>query len=436
MGVASLEFISVLLIMYGIFKCKFRNIFVSLTSFSAFLLIVLSTIISGNEEKLLLPLGLASEVLFVILSFSGLNISKISIYLLSFISSYIISLLEASLLALFLDVSISFIMNDIFWYPVVMIGNIVIILLISLYIKNISRLGVFIAEIPVYYFLIGFIGLLSAALVLVFVSISRENSTNNVWDKMIVLSCGIICTFFIVGSLLFAYIYDSKKRLEIQDRINKELLDIQQKYYRQIIESSIEVRRLRHDMVSHIGCMKILLKEKKLEELACYINEISNDVDSLYKRKINSGNDTIDALLNYMYHHIDEKEIEINFKGECYDELPVKRTDITILISNLVQNAIEACKMIKTSSKKNIDIVIQSNKNKSLYFSVENPVEKEVDINLIKRSTSKKDKKNHGFGIGNVEIVVSKYNGNIKYINENGKFRAELFLWFNELSGG
>lgn len=70
---------------------------------------------------------------------------------------------------------------------------------------------------------------------------------------------------------------------------------MQKSYYQQIIKNDIEVRRLSHDMVSHIGCMKILLNEKKFDDLALYINEISQDVDLKLRRKINSGNSTIDV---------------------------------------------------------------------------------------------------------------------------------------------
>ena len=310
-----------------------------------------------------------------------------------------------------------------------MIVNIIFVLLVSMYIKKRKSIELWLSDIPVHYFLIGILGLLSSALVLVYVIIGREDSTNNVWDKVTVLSSGIICTFFIVGSLSYAYIHDSKKRLEEQDRLNKKLIDIQQNYYQQIINNDVEVRRLSHDMASHIGCMKVLLREGKLDERSSYMGRIINDVDSTLRRKINSGNDTIDAILNYLYQLIDEDEIDINLHGRCRDMLLINGPDLSIIISNTVVNAIEACKVIKKLNKKPIDITIQSNKN-SLYISVENPVSSTVDINLLKRGTNKKDKKNHGYGIGNIERVVNKYNGNIDYRNEEGKFIIEILLWF------
>ena len=55
-------------------------------------------------------------------------------------------------------------------------------------------------------------------------------------------------------------------------------------------------RELRHDFHNHILCIKTLLKEKQYEELANYLEELGDRVQS-FQRNIVTGNIAADALL-------------------------------------------------------------------------------------------------------------------------------------------
>lgn len=428
--IATLELLSSTLIMYGVFQRKCRSKFYyHIILFLFFILIIILTVYSGNVDKLSI-LSFMAELIFITISFCGSFIYNVLLYILSYIISYIITSLEVTLLSLLFNTSISCFIESWEYYLIIMIFNILFVLMISIFIRKKETIKVVLSKIPLKYLLIGIIGLFLSALILVYVIVEQENYTNNVLSKVIVHSSGILCIFFMVGSIVFSYVHNSKKILEDQNKLNKKIIEMQKNYYQQIIKNDIEVRRLSHDMVSHIGCMKILLNEKKFDDLALYINEISQDVDLKLRRKINSGNSTIDAFLNYLYQLVDSEQIEIKLQGKCSDEIGISGPDLSILISNLVINAIDSCKSITSSYKNIIDIIIKNNSN-LLYLSVENPVDNVVDIDLLKRGTNKKDKRNHGFGIGNIERVVRKYSGDIQYINEEGRFRVEILLWID-----
>lgn len=80
--VALLELFSSILIMYGIFQCRFKKkCNYHVISFVSFLLIILIAIYSGKYDTFP-PFSFVAEVVFVIISFRGSLIKKTVLYLL------------------------------------------------------------------------------------------------------------------------------------------------------------------------------------------------------------------------------------------------------------------------------------------------------------------------------------------------------------------
>jgi two-component system sensor histidine kinase AgrC len=63
-------------------------------------------------------------------------------------------------------------------------------------------------------------------------------------------------------------------------------------------------------------------------------------------------------------------------------------------------------------------------------ITMKNPVAAPVQIVMDHIATTKDDKKLHGIGLINMENVAAKYNGMIKFANDNSEFivRAGLKL--------
>ena len=102
---------------------------------------------------------------------------------------------------------------------------------------------------------------------------------------------------------------------------------------------------------------------------------------------------------------------------------------MVILLSNILDNAIEACEKIE--GKKTIRISSVLNKQ-TWVFTVKNPSSENIDICNNHIITSKEDKSIHGFGIMNIEKVVKNYNGMIKFSCENNEFTVRATLQLKE----
>ena len=92
-----------------------------------------------------------------------------------------------------------------------------------------------------------------------------------------------------------------------------------------------------------------------------------------------------------------------------------------VILGNLMDNAIEAGE--KTEAPY---IVIQIRQiNKSLYIAIQNRMEGKMQGELF---TTKKDKKNHGFGLASVRKTVEKYSGHMQIDRKDGIFVVEIML--------
>lgn len=134
----------------------------------------------------------------------------------------------------------------------------------------------------------------------------------------------------------------------------------------------------------------------------------------------------VDAVINDQVKAMNKKNIKFQYDGCPKIREDISDYDLCTIFYNILKNAVEGCEKIETD-KRSIDVEV-SNSGEQLLIKVENDTilkDKSIDGNLV---TTKKDIKNHGFGIKSVSAVVKKYNGLYSNKIENGKFIAFIAL--------
>ena len=123
-----------------------------------------------------------------------------------------------------------------------------------------------------------------------------------------------------------------------------------------------------------------------------------------------------------------EKNIIIQYEGIMPSEL-ISDADIVVVLSNVVDNAIEACEKVVGERK----IKIKSVLTKSIWILyTENPSIKTHIGNINKIQTSKSDKRIHGFGLQNIERTAKKYNGEMSIKYNNGVFKSKIVFMLDK----
>ena len=99
--------------------------------------------------------------------------------------------------------------------------------------------------------------------------------------------------------------------------------------------------------------------------------------------------------------------------------------DLCTIISNLLDNALEAVELLE-KDKRWITMIFRYD-DLMVYCNVVNPYA--GGLNIYKNKIlSKKNTKNHGYGLINVKHSVDIYNGSIDITTENGVFHVLIAL--------
>lgn len=226
--------------------------------------------------------------------------------------------------------------------------------------------------------------------------------------------------------LLFLYfrLHHYHSLLQQTNIIQQNLLDLETQHYQDLQQKTLDLRAFRHDYNYHITAMQGLVAKDDWMGLQKYITNLSQIKEQVYY--LSTNHPVADAIINYFYERIsDHTEFQVN--GKLSEKIFLNDTDLCIILSNLLRNAIEAQKNLPESDTRKIHISLFANEQYIL-IQIEN-ISKPYDSNkLTNLSTSKADTTNHGFGLSNVQNVVNKYDGKLDLLYENGIFTASAYL--------
>lgn len=205
-----------------------------------------------------------------------------------------------------------------------------------------------------------------------------------------------------------------KKRVEA---FEKEIL---QKYYAEVDNMYTKMRGWRHDYRHHIQTMKVHAAKGEYEEITKYLDMLDDDLTNV-ETVIRTGNRMADAILNSKLSLAAEKKINIKAEAKIPVSLTVSELDLCIIISNLLDNAIEACMELPPGQR--LIRIYMEMKGNYLYLALTNTAGGKK-----KQSFSTTRGEGHGLGIARVDAAVKKYGGYITRASEDEAFSTEVLL--------
>ena len=226
-----------------------------------------------------------------------------------------------------------------------------------------------------------------------------------------------ILLFFVVEGTLLSY----KRGFEFRtEQFRKELMEYQ---YEEIKSVYMDMRGWRHDYHNHMQVMKAQLAMGSLTKIGDYLDALEKELDHVYTL-VKSGNMMVDAILNSKLTLARRQGISINCKVRVPEKISVEDVDLCVILGNLMDNALEACRLIE-ERERFLRIYMTVNKSQ-LYLSIQNSARAEPDFD--ERNYITKKRGNHGLGMKRVQAAVEKYHGYLNLANEPGIFAAEVTM--------
>lgn len=244
--------------------------------------------------------------------------------------------------------------------------------------------------------------------------------------QIILLSVG---SFGMLGMniVVFYIIKDVAERKEqiYEDRIFRIQAENRAQMYRSISEGFERQKRKTHEYKNQIICMQALLKEKQYEKLENYIKRIFGGLDS-DANAIDTNNVIVNAVLNTKYCEAQEAGIIFVLKVNDLSGLVMEEEDVVTVLSNLLDNAIDACRACDRKKVVKLKFVIEDGMVK---IGIRNTFQTPVVYEHGEIKTTKTFRKEeHGAGIKNIIEVVEKYEGSYVIENKGGEFYFSIVI--------
>ena len=208
-----------------------------------------------------------------------------------------------------------------------------------------------------------------------------------------------------------------KELLQIQlTQQNHEIKKLQQQYQ--------EISVLRHDFRNSIDCLARMIQKNEHDDALRYAENLKKRKIGKMQTHIECSSSVINAVVNSKFSEAQENGIETSFKMVV--QIPENlEFDISIVLSNLLDNSIEACCKNEIASQ----IVLAISKFGAYYqLLIKNTIECSVLKNNKQLQTIKQEKNKHGWGLKSIKDIVEKHQGMLDIYEENDEFCVSVLL--------
>lgn len=241
-------------------------------------------------------------------------------------------------------------------------------------------------------------------------------------------SKSLVSMSVVIAVLIFLMILWVKNRI-LQEENNTLVMEeqLQHQKYCEMIEVMEQNQELIHDTKHHFLIVQEYLKNEEYENLQKYVKQISDEFQRTVP-KVYTGIKILDFILEQKRVVAQKSGIRYEIDTMLLTGIPTTEQETCALFGNLLDNAIEACCLVKTEEKW-IKIQIQQI-NQLLSIELLNTFE----IPCIRKQgvfeTIKEERSVHGYGIKSMRRIVDKYQGLITY-EEKEKIFTTKITFFN-----
>lgn len=363
--------------------------------------------------------------------YENVYFTSVSLILLLLISTVIIykGTIIKKIVAVFSSVALGIVVEDIVWR-------------FCTYFDLSEKMGLFAALIP------SIILILLILLIEYFFAIEKNKyiTKESYINILLVLLCNVILIYILTSSeevehlkamwaLIMICLIDISTfwlhnkvnevyREKLEHQIMEEQILMYQKQFQIIKQSQNKIDSIQHDMKNHMLLINSYLENKKYAAAESYLKDIQNYI-SVPERYVDTGNQELDAILNYFLDKADKIHCKIETKITVPDCTLISEFDLNMLLGNLLDNALEA---LEKTEEKYLYIGISYHKGMML-INIKNSFDGILDKNGNTYYSRKKDMGKHGIGLRNIKEIVQKYNGEINIGAVEKMFNINIILY-------
>lgn len=226
------------------------------------------------------------------------------------------------------------------------------------------------------------------------------------------LLCTMVLLIADISIILLLNQFEMQQQAIIDNRLLERELKLAHDNMEALAASYASQRKLTHDFQNELAVLQGLLQQDQIGSEA----KATNYINQLLKQEytpilaISTHRIVVDVLLNQKYTIAAQKEIKFRIQLNDLSKFPLPDDAMVVVLSNLLDNALDACEQIDDPDNRFISVKAQTSADDSILY-IENSVSKPVKISDGHIATTKKDVPLHGYGLQNVIAVINSFGG-------------------------
>lgn len=185
-------------------------------------------------------------------------------------------------------------------------------------------------------------------------------------------------------------------------------------------ESQQKTRAYRHDLRHHLQYLDACLENGQIDQARKYIRSIDAAIEAS-RLTVYCENEAANLILSAFASRAKNQDVSLSIHAQLPHVLPIAESDLCVLLSNALENALHACAGLEHGS-----IVVQTYvQSEKFFLQVVNDCPGPVQFN---RGVPVTDRPGHGVGVRSICAIVERYGGMYSFSVQNGHFVLRLSL--------
>lgn len=187
-------------------------------------------------------------------------------------------------------------------------------------------------------------------------------------------------------------------------------------------ESQQKTRTYRHDLRHHMQYLLSCIENGRFEQAQGYIQEICSEIEA--NRVISfCENEAANLIFSAFAGRAQSDGIQIKIQAALPQNTAISESDLCVLLSNALENALHACQKRKEKGLSGVIDVSAYVKKGKFFFQIVNSCDTDI---VFEHGIPVARNPGHGVGVRSICAIVEKYNGIYIYSVKDDKFTLRV----------
>lgn len=231
-----------------------------------------------------------------------------------------------------------------------------------------------------------------------------------------------------VAYLVFVVHTSKARRIRSQLEQTQAILNLQvEQAVREIAalrETQEKTITYRHDMRHHMQYLSSCIENGQLRQAQDYIQEIYSEIEAS-KVTVFCENEAANLIFSAFARRADNSGVLMQIHARIPRLIPISESDLCVLLSNALENALHACKEQEDKGRAGVIEVSVYEKDGKLFLQIINSCSEDISFEDGIPIT---DKSGHGIGVRSICAIVEQYDGIYTFSAGNGRFIMRISI--------